>query len=92
MYRVILPVRGTPASASFQLLLQPLSPFRLDPPQTLFRPMPRTVSWPLLRILLCPSIHLSNHLGHLSALAGTCYVIRPGITVDTSGHVLLGSY
>jgi hypothetical protein len=58
----------------------------------LFHLMLQMLFWPLLRILLCLAIHLSNHLGHLSALTGTCYVIRPGITIDTSGHVLLGSY
>jgi hypothetical protein len=65
-------------------VFRPLLPFRPDLLQMVF--------WPPLWILLHPSICPSNHPGHLSALAGTCYAIRPGITVDTSGHVLLGSY
>jgi hypothetical protein len=39
-----------------------------------------------------PSIRPSNRPGHLFALACTCCAIRSAITVDTSRHVLLGSY
>jgi hypothetical protein len=59
-------------------------PERLRTLQMVFRPA--------LRILLRPSIRPPNHLRHLSAPAGMCCVIRPAIIVDTSGHVLLGSY
>jgi hypothetical protein len=52
----------------------------------------RMVFRPALRILLRPSIRPPNHPGHLSALTGTCCAIRPVIIVDTSRHVLLGSY
>jgi hypothetical protein len=38
-----------------------------------------------LLLLLWP---LLQHLELLSAHAGTCYVIRPGIIIDTYGHVL----
>jgi hypothetical protein len=44
------------------------------------------------------SVHLSVYLLHLKCLehpsthAGMCYAIKPGIIVDTYGHVLLGSY
>jgi hypothetical protein len=67
-----------------QRLFHPdLSQALLDPLQTLLDP-PRMLFRLVLRILLHPSIRLSNHPGHLSALAGTCCVIRPVITVDTS--------
>jgi hypothetical protein len=56
------------------------------------RALLRMVFRPALRILLRPSIRPPNHPGHLSALAGTCCVIRLAIIVDTSGYVLLGSY
>jgi hypothetical protein len=56
--------------------------------------------WMSLRLILWTTLHpplqpqcLSIRPSiHLSVLAGTCCVTRPGITVDTSGHVLLGSY
>src|SRR4051812_32974480 len=48
------------------------------------QPLPCLLLQPLFR-----SPHLQNHSGHLSAPAGTCYVIRPGIIVDTYGHMLL---
>jgi hypothetical protein len=54
--------------------------------------LPRMVFRPALRTLLRPPIRPPNHPGHLSALIGTCCAIRPAIIVDTSGHVLLGSY
>jgi hypothetical protein len=77
-------------------LLPLLSLFQPFPLWTVFRPMLQMVFCPLLWMLLhqslCLSICLSNHPGHLSALTGTCYVIRPGTIVDTYGHVLLGSY
>jgi hypothetical protein len=61
--------------------------FHLDRLRTL-----QMVFRPALQILLRPSIRPPNHPRHLSALAGTCYATRPVIIVDTSGHVLLGSY
>jgi hypothetical protein len=68
--------------------------FHPDPIQMLrmLRALLRMVFRPALRTLLRPSIRPPNHPGHLSALVGTCCAIRPAIIVDTSGHVLLGSY
>ncbi|KAJ7812553.1 hypothetical protein B0H14DRAFT_3879608 [Mycena olivaceomarginata] len=68
----------------FQPFLWPLSPFQPDLLQMVFHPMLWMVFRPPLWILLHPSIRLYNHPGHLSALAGTGYVIRPGITLPVS--------
>jgi hypothetical protein len=63
---------------------------------TLLHPDWLQILWMVFRlvlwILLHPSIWPPNHPRHLSALAGTCCATRPAIIVDTSRHVLLGSY
>jgi hypothetical protein len=87
---LVVCVSGEPPLPTLRTVFHP------DPLQMVFHPdrlwTLQMVFRPVLWILLCSSIQPSNHLGHLSALAGTCYVIRPMITVDTSRHVLLGSY
>jgi hypothetical protein len=46
----------------------------------------------LLRPLLQPPLQLMPPTFCPPVLVGTCYATRPMIIVDTSGHVLLGSY
>jgi hypothetical protein len=60
-----------------------------EPP--LFRPF--RLSFRLfLRLPLWPPLRLMPPTFRPPVLVGTCYVTRPVIIVDTSGHVLLGSY
>jgi hypothetical protein len=56
-----------------------------EPP--LFRPFRL-----FLRLPLWPPLQLTPPTLHPPVLVGACYVTRPMIIVDTSGHVLLGSY
>jgi hypothetical protein len=86
-------VRGPPAPATFALLAAFLS----TAPDTFLSIAP-AASAPELHPPIHPVLHLSvhllcpKHLEYLSTCTGICYVIKPGIIVDTYGHVLLGSY
>jgi hypothetical protein len=72
-----VPLSGEPP------LLWPFHPLRLS----LWLPL-RLFLWLPLRL----SLWLMPPAFRLPILAGMCYATRPVITVDTSRHMLLGSY
>jgi hypothetical protein len=61
----------------------------------LFRPFRLSLRLPLrlpARLLLRPPLRLMPLTFRPPVLVGTCCATKPVIIVDTSGHVLLGSY
>jgi hypothetical protein len=104
-FEVVEPVRITVCNRGASSMSVGVLPVRKPLLQLLFWPLfhPSLQTLPRPSICLsiclsfCPGLHLficplRKCLELPSARTSTCYVIRPGIIIDTYGHVLLGSH